>query len=312
MYNSKYLEVNSDDVGLRLDKFIFKNFSNIPYSIIQKKIRTGLFKVNGFRKRASYKLNYLDKVFYIGDLILAKNKLKNLSVNEDQKLIFKKSIIFEDNEVIILNKPYGIPVQGGTKIKFSINDALNQTGSKNKILRLTHRIDKNTTGILIIAKSKETAKNVTELFRENKIKKTYWALVEGNPKEKKGYIKASIAKIKVNKMEKMKVIENKEKNSITYYKTLDSRDGLSLLEVYPKTGRTHQIRIHLLSKKCPILGDKKYKLSNNNSNKFKEINKKMYLHAKSISFKLNEKRYVVEAELPSHFKQILKLYNFII
>ena len=85
-------------------------------------------------------------------------------------------------------------------------------------------------------------------------------MVEGNPK-KIGYIKESIAKIKVNKMEKMEVIENKEKNSITYYKTLDSKDGLSLLEVYPKTGRTHQIRIHLLSQKCPILGDKKYKLS---------------------------------------------------
>ena len=101
----------------------------------------------------------------------------------------------------------------------------------------------------------------------------------------------------------MEVIENKEKNSITYYKTLDLRDGLSLLEVYPKTGRTHQIRIHLLSQKCPILGDQKYKLLNNNSNKFKEINKKMYLHAKSISFKLNNKRYLLEVELPPHFKK---------
>ena len=132
------------------------------------------------------------------------------------------------------------------------------------------------------------------------------------PKKKIGYITASIAKIKVNKMEKMEVIKNKEKNSITYYKTLDSKEGLSLLEVYPKTGRTHQIRIHLLSQKCPILGDKKYKLLNNDSNKFKEINKKMYLHAKSISFKLNKKTYFIEAELPFHFKKTLKLYNFII
>ena len=130
MYNSKYLKVNSDDVGLRLDKFIFKNFSNIPYSIIQKKIRTGLFKVNGLRKRASYKLNYLDKVFYIGELVLEENKEKNLSINEDKKLVIKKSIIFEDNELIILNKPYGIPVQGGTKIKFSINDALIRLAQK--------------------------------------------------------------------------------------------------------------------------------------------------------------------------------------
>ena len=110
----------------------------------------------------------------------------------------------------------------------------------------------------------------------------------------------------------MEVIKSKEKNSITYYKTLESKGGMSLLEVYPKTGRTHQIRIHLLSQKCPILGDKKYKILNNNSNKFRDINKKMHLHAKSISFKLNEKRYFLEAELPSHFKKTLKLFNFML
>ncbi len=311
MIKLKFITANSNDAGVRLDKFLFKNFAQIPYSIIQKKIRTGAFKVNGFKKKASYKLNCLDKIYYKEDLELAQNKVKKNNINDDFKTILKKSIIFEDNEIIILNKPYGIPVQGGTKINFSIDDALPFLCSKTKVLRLTHRIDKNTTGILIIAKSKETAKNITFLFRENNIKKTYWTLVEGSPKHEFGAIKEAIDKIKINKIEKMRVIKNKEKNSITYFKTLDHKAGLSLLEVYPKTGKTHQIRVHLLSEGCPILGDKKYTLLEKKNNKFLDINTKMHLHAKSISFKLNKKDYFVEAEIPPHFLYTLKLYNFI-
>ena len=204
-----------------------------------------------------------------------------------------------------------MPVQGGSKINFSVDDALSFLCNEKKTLKLTHRIDKNTTGILIIAKNKEIAKKITELFRENKIKKkTYWALVKGKPKNKTGFINEAIYKIKVNKIEKMKIIKNKEKNSITYFKTIESKNGLSLLEVYPKTGRTHQIRVHLLSENCPILGDKKYNIFNKEENKSKEKNYKMHLHAKSISFELKKKKYKFEAELPLHFYETLKLNNF--
>ena len=211
MIKLKFLTANSSDVGVRLDKFLFKNFSQIPYSIIQKKIRTGSFKVNGLKKKASYKLNCLDKIYYKDNEALAQNKVKKNNINDDLKTILKKSIIFEDNEILILNKPYGIPVQGGTKINFSIDDALPFLCSETKVLRLTHRIDKNTTGILIIAKSKETAKNLTFLFRENNIKKTYWTLVEGSPKNDFGAIEEAVDKVKINKIEKMKVIKKKKK-----------------------------------------------------------------------------------------------------
>ena len=299
MSKSNFLQVDFNDIGVRLDKFIFKKFSNISYSIIQKNIRMGLFKVNGSRKKSNYKLSYLDKIYYSDNFLLIEEKEKKIYKNKDIKIDLRKSIIFEDNNIIILNKPYGVPVQGGSKINFSVDDALSFLCTEKQTLKLTHRIDKNTTGLLIIAKNKEIAKKITELFRENKIKKTYWALVKGKPKNKTGCITEAIYKTKVNKREKMKILQNKEKNSITFFKTIESKNGLSLLEVYLNTGRTHQIRVHLLSENCPILGDNKYNIFNKEENKSKENNYKMHLHAKSISFELKNKKYTFEANF--HF-----------
>ena len=241
---------------------------------------------------------------------MTEKKKDNPFLRKKSKDLFKKSLLYEDELILILNKPYGIPVQGGTKINFSIDDILTQLSSDKKTFRLTHRLDKNTTGILIIAKSKEAAKNITKLFKEDNIKKTYLAIVIGEPKGLKGVIKSSIAKVNLNGIEKMKVVESNEKKAITYYKILETKKGLSLIEVLPKTGRTHQIRVHLLSKNCPILGDKKYSISNIKENKYYNLNYKMHLHAKSISFELNKKKYAFEAALPDHFVETLKNIKF--
>ena len=115
MSKSNFLQVDSNDIGVRLDKFIFKKFSNISYSIIQKKIRMGLFKVNGLRKKSNYKLSYLDKIYYSENLLLAEAKEK-IFINKDVKINLRKAIVFEDNDIIILNKPYGMPVQGDLKL----------------------------------------------------------------------------------------------------------------------------------------------------------------------------------------------------
>ena len=308
MINQKFIEINIDQKGVRLDKFLAKHFSDLSYSAIQKKIRLGKFKVNGKKEIPSYKILIGDKI-YFGDEIYGKIGIKKKTfISDNLKSLVRKSIIYEDNFIIALNKPYGIPVQGGSKIKFSIDDVLTFLSSDKRPYRLTHRIDKNTSGVLVIAKSKEVASNITKLFREEKIKKIYWTIVKGVPKNVQGIINNPISKVSQNGIDKIQVTKNYEKKAITIYKVLETNKNLSLLEVEPRTGRKHQIRVHLQSRNCPILGDEKYNLSK--EKKTKKLNFKMHLHAKKISFKLYQKAYSLEAQIPNYFLDTLKENNF--
>ena len=310
MTNFKTIVVNKDSHNLRLDKFIKKYFSNTPYSLIQKRIRLGLFKVNNLKKTPSFKVSYLDKLYYKNSDIFISERSKNKNVPKSFLELLKKSIVFEDEFILVLNKPYGIPVQGGSKINLSIDDALPYISEETNTLKLTHRIDKNTTGILITAKSKEIAKNITRLFKVNKIKKVYYALVLGVPKKKNNLIKLPISKVNVNSFEKMKVTEDISKQAITYYQTLETKTNLSLIKIFPRTGRKHQIRIHMLSENCPILGDKKYVLEKSIDDRFLDDNDYMHLHAKKIFFTLNKKSYSFNIQIPDFFLKTLKKYNF--
>ncbi len=310
MTNFKTIVVNKDSHNLRLDKFIKKYFSNTPYSLIQKRIRLGLFKVNNLKKTPSFKVSYLDKLYYKNSDIFISERSKNKNVPKSFLELLKKSIVFEDEFILVLNKPYGIPVQGGSKINLSIDDALPYISEETNTLKLTHRIDKNTTGILITAKSKEIAKNITRLFKVNKIKKVYYALVLGVPKKKNNLINLPISKVNVNSFEKMKVTEDFSKQAITYYQTLETKTNLSLIKIFPRTGRKHQIRIHMLSENCPILGDKKYVLEKSIDDRFLDDNDYMHLHAKKIFFTLNKKSYSFNIQIPDFFLKTLKKYNF--
>ncbi len=311
MDNQNFITVRVEEKGLRLDKFISQNFLDISYSTIQKKIRLGMFRVNNLKKKPNYKVNYSDKIHYNKKLNLKIEKKTQAIIPEKIKILLKKSVIYEDKYILILNKPYGISVQGGSKISLSIDDLLPFLSTTDTKLRLTHRIDKNTTGVLVLAKSKEMAKKITFLFKENKIIKTYLTVVIGSPKKSKGCINAPLSKESIRGMERMKVKADSDKEAITYYKKIDYKKGLSLLEVSPKTGRTHQIRAHLLYDKHPVLGDDKYNLYDTNQNKlFPSLERKMHLHAKNITFKLNDKTYSFNAELPNHFVRTLKFLNF--
>ena len=305
------LNIKKEDIGIRLDKILLKKFNSLSFIKIQKLIRIGFFKVNNRKVKSNYKVNEADKIVYSNNSI-NENKFKKdissiLIKYKKQIADIKKNIIFEDNFLLVINKPYGIPVQGGNNVNFNIDLILPILCENNSSIRLVHRIDKNTSGILLLAKTKEVAQNITMLFKENKIKKKYLAIVEGKLTKRIGKITLPVTKKKIAGMEKMVIDPYSKEKAETSYKVIDYKKGLSLLEVYPKTGRKHQIRVHLQSINHPILGDYKY---NNTNDDNKEVsNEKMHLHAKEIQFVLNNNKYFFKASLPNFFKETIKKIN---
>jgi 23S rRNA pseudouridine955/2504/2580 synthase len=305
------LNIKQEDIGIRLDKILLKKFNSLSFVKIQKLIRVGFFKVNNRKVKSNYKLSVSDKIQYSNKLVNEKESKKDISkiAIKYKRLVdeIKNNIIFEDNFLLVINKPYGIPVQGGSNVNFNIDLILPLLSEDNVSLRLVHRIDKNTSGILLLAKSKKVAQNITMLFKENKIKKKYFTLVEGELKKRKGEIILPITKKKISNMEKMVVDLNSREIAETRYKVIECKKGISFLEVSPKTGRKHQIRVHLQSINHPILGDNKYKKVNDHN---KEVaSHKMHLHAKEIQFILNDNKYFFKASLPNFFKETLKKLN---
>ena len=303
--------IKKEDIGIRLDKILLKKFNSLSFVKIQKLIRIGFFKVNNKKVKANYKINLSDKIQY-SNWSISENKFKKdissiLIKYKKQIDDIKKNIIFEDNFLLVINKPYGIPVQGGNNVNFNIDLILPMLCENNSSIRLVHRIDKNTSGILLLAKSKKVAQNITMLFKENRIKKKYLAIVEGKLIKRTGKINLPVTKKKIAGMEKMVVDSSCNEKAETSYKVIDCKRGLSLLEVYPKTGRKHQIRVHLQSINHPILGDKKYSKTNDDNQEV--LSQKMHLHAKEIQFVLNNNKYFFKASLPNFFKKTIKKIN---
>jgi 23S rRNA pseudouridine955/2504/2580 synthase len=305
------LNVKKEDIGIRLDKILLKKFNSLSFIKIQKLIRIGFFKVNNRRVKSSYKVNVADKIEY-NNKSINENKFKKdissiLIKYKKQIADIKKNIIFEDNFLLVINKPNGVPVQGGNNVNFNIDLILPALCKNNISIRLVHRIDKNTSGILLLAKSKEVAQNITMLFKENKIKKKYLTIVEGKLTKRIGKITLPVKKKKIAGMEKMVIDPDSKEKAETSYKVIDCKNGLSLLEVYPKTGRKHQIRVHLQSINHPILGDNKYNKINDYNQEVSS--EKMHLHAKEIQFILNKNKYFFKASLPNFFKETIKNLN---
>ena len=218
------------------------------------------------------------------------------------------NIIYQDKHIIILNKPINLAVQGGNKVKYSVDDILNKDQAKGKKLyRLTHRLDKDTSGILILAKTEKAAQKITKLFANKKIYKTYLALVVGCLEQKTGIIDFPIIKKKLASGKEVMTIaktQHTAQAALTKYHVIEQLGNqLSLLKLEPETGRKHQIRIHLSAMETPILGDGKYggkkAFMNNLSNK-------IHLHAEKIYIEnYFGKPLSISAPLPAHMKETL-------
>jgi 23S rRNA pseudouridine955/2504/2580 synthase len=269
--------VSNEENGLRADRIVSNLDKRLGYVFLQKVFRLNKVKVNNKKIKASDRLYSGDVIKIYSDVSLQDDVI---SPEYNQKLVnqFLKMIIFENDDFIVINKPTNLAVQAGTKISICVETFMKSYQVYKKCeCKLVHRIDKDTSGILLIAKNREVAARIAKLFKENKIRKTYIAVVDGKIKTS-GVINNFLEKSTVGTDEKVRISE-KGQLAITKYRSLDIIDDLekdfnyyTLLELTPLTGRTHQLRVHCADVlKSPILGDKKY-------NKC-PIHKKLFLHA---------------------------------
>ena len=294
----KSYTVEDDYNGSRLDKWFKNKIINLPHSLLEKILRQNKVKVNKKKTKSSYRLQ-------TGDLIEVYDISKLKPVNKKEKIKYlpkKKEIgtyddyIIEDNDnFIVINKPTGIPVQSGTKSFKNIIDILkNSKYFENSKPFIVHRLDKDTSGVLIIAKNRKYAQLFTSLFRIRKIHKTYLAIVYGKVDKSIKVMKDDLIYYENNKKIFQKAISN--------LKIIKSNDGYSYLELNPITGRKHQLRKQLLKIGCPIIGDDKYFLNDRKRIKTKNL----MLHAYKIKFMINNIQYNFKARYNNLFEDFLK------
>ena len=297
----KTYTVEKDYQNTRFDKWFKAKIINLPQSLIEKIIRLNKVKINRKRVKSSYRVKCGDivEVYDISKFKenyrpkISKYKPSNKEVNTYD------DFIIENNEnFIIINKPAGIAVQSGTKSFKNIIDILKDSKYfVNHKPYIVHRLDKETSGILIVAKSREYAQLFTSLFRIRKIHKTYVALTYGKVSKLKTILKDDLVLYENNR----KMIQK----AISYLKVLKSSDSYSYVELNPITGRKHQLRKQLYNIGNPIVGDNKYFI-NRKLNKKKSKNNNLMLHAYKIKFMINNVQYNFKAKYNKDFEDFLK------
>jgi len=282
---------------MRVDRFIRYILGKIPQSLIEKNLRARKIKLNKKKIKSSHKVKINDQIDLFN--LEFKDSLIQKKVKfEPSKEIIKSNenqIIDNNDNFIVLNKSSGISVQGGTKSKKNLVDIF----AKSEIFKDTkpysvHRLDKDTSGVFIMAKTRESAQLLTSLFRLRKVHKTYLAVCHGELEKNSGEWNDELVRYDGKK----KIIEKAK----TLFRVIDKNSEASLIELKPITGRKHQLRKQLYAIGQPIFGDLKYKLSNSS----KGLNKNLMLHSYQIRFMINKVKYTYTALLPEYFKKLLK------
>ena len=282
-----------NNLNQRLDKYLKNKYTSLTQGFIEKNIRKKNILINNSITKANYlvKLNDELKILNFHEA-LYKNKIifkKNIKIPNEILNQFKRSIKFENNDFIVLDKWPQIATQGGSKINISIDHIIKNINSQ---YRLVHRLDKETSGLLLIAKNLIYAKKLSYLFKQKEITKYYIALCEGNPKNNYSQVKLEI------KNKKLKI-----ENTLTNYKLLNKNKGISSILFNPQTGKTHQLRIVSKNLGCPIVGDQKYNIHS------KYSKEKLMLHAIALKFEVNTKKFDFISKLPDHFLSFVKKNN---
>lgn len=304
MNDVRYLEVIEEEVGQRLDNYLLRILKGVPKSHVYRIVRSGQVRVN--KKRAQVNLR-----LQLGDLIrippVRMSETAPVPVSHHLGQRLEACILYEDDQLIVLNKPAGIAVHGGSGVSLGVIEALRAHRQDIPYLELVHRLDKETSGCLLLAKKRSMLRSIQALLEARQIHKIYWAVLT-HPwlDQKKLAVNVPLEKNILKSGERIVVVNPAGKSAQTQYQLLENFSSACWVEVMPKTGRTHQIRVHSAYLNHPIIGDQKYgqptawlPLAIDSS--------RLYLHARAIQFNLAGKNYSFTAEIDAGFAKTLQI-----
>jgi 23S rRNA pseudouridine955/2504/2580 synthase len=272
-----FVEVGEEDAGQRIDNYLMRVLKGVPKSHIYRILR-GEVRVNKKRVDQTYRLQ-------AGDLLRIPPVRVATKAEVDAFVpALEFPILFEDEALIALNKPAGVAVHGGSGVSFGVIEQLRRARPQAKFLELVHRLDRETSGVLLVAKKRTALTALHETMREGQSDKRYYALVLGEWKNARQHVKLPLFKFDTPQGEKRVMVREDGQHAHTIFNLKQSFSGFSLLEAELKTGRTHQIRVHLAHLGFPIAGDDKYGDFARNKELAKQGLKRMFLHAHSIAF----------------------------
>ena len=316
MAGIEHITVEADEAGMRLDRWFKIHYPGLGFGPLQKLLRSGQVRVDGGRVKTDARIQpgQVVRVPPLDDDAkktgpIASHDLKH---GDDYDLL-QRMVLHEDDKVIVLNKPAGLAVQGGSGVTRNIDKMLEAwTNKKGEKPRLVHRLDRDTSGVLVIARTRGAAQKLTAAFRERYTKKTYWSLVRGVPRKHEDKISTWLVKEATEDGDRMRIAKHGEDgadHAISYYRVLETAaQNLAWLEMEPYTGRTHQLRVHALHIGHPIIGDPKYFIEDPNWAFPGGIQKRLHLHARKIDIPHPDGgRLKVTAPLPPHMVQTWNL-----
>ncbi|MGR5177019.1 23S rRNA pseudouridine(955/2504/2580) synthase RluC [Vibrio parahaemolyticus] len=277
----QFVDIDDDMAGQRIDNFLRNQLKNIPKSVVYRIVRKGEVRVNKKRVKAEYKLQAGDIVRIPPVTVEEKQEEAPLSTKLNRVAELESQVIYEDDHLLILNKPSGIAVHGGSGLKFGAIEALRALRPQARFLELVHRIDRDTSGILLVAKKRSALRHLQAQFREKTVQKYYFALVMGQWKPSCRKVNAPLLKNEVNSIVR---VNPNGKASETRFKVLESFAHATLIQASPITGRTHQIRVHTQYTGHPIAWDDRYGDRRFDAYTAKAGLDRLFLHAANIIF----------------------------
>ncbi|MEY1577432.1 23S rRNA pseudouridine(955/2504/2580) synthase RluC [Providencia manganoxydans] len=304
----QFIDISDDEAGQRIDNFLLAKLKGVPKSMIYRIIRKGEVRVNKGRIKPEYKLAEGDQV-RVPPVRVAEREEAPVSAKLDKVAALANCILYEDDAILVINKPSGTAVHGGSGLSFGVIEGLRALRPEARFLELVHRLDRDTSGILLVAKKRSALRALHEQLRLKQMQKDYLALVRGNWQSHTKVVQAPLLKNILQSGERVVRVSPEGKSSETRFKVEERFENATLVKASPVTGRTHQIRVHTLHAGHPIAFDNRYGDKQFDSQLAGTGLKRLFLHASSLKFthpKSGEEMRI-QAPLDNELNQCLKV-----